>query len=406
MSAPATRADPAPVESASPALVVGLSIHGLAVARALARQGVIVHCLADVEVPPQPTVYTRYAKVHFSRGLNSAPLDDVLLKLADRIGSARKIVLFPTSDRIAKAIAVAWPALEARCLLSWSGCRELVLELQRKDSLPRYFEAAGVLYPKSRVMQSASDLGGVTAALRFPLAVKPAQPLSSFKALRVETPAALGQCIAQYAADLPFVVQEWIDGPEPSLYACTTYLDHGRALFAFTSRKIAASPPGTGQGTVFETADCPDAREAALRFVATLDLSGPVALEFKRDADGRFWLIEPNVGRTEYCVDLAVQSGFNQPYIEYLHATGQPLPQMLGVRAAPRAWFDTDKDPFCFLRNLGTLRDEHGVRRAPVFPFLGHDDRRPLLEALRQRLWAWARAPFTRIARRFQPAAS
>jgi D-aspartate ligase len=370
----------------SPALVVGLSIHGLAVARALARQGVAVHCLSDVESPPQPTVHTRYAKVHFRRGLNTGPLPVFLNELADQIGARARPVLFPTSDRIAKSIANAWPQLSARYLLSWADCRDLVLRLQRKDSLPEYCERAGVTFPRSRVVTSAHDCETLLQGLQFPLVAKPAQPLSSFKAIRVATMAELQRCVADYGADLPFVVQEWIEGPEPSLYSCTSYLVRGEPLYLFTSRKIAASPPGVGQGTVFETVDAPEVGEISAKFVRTLDLTGPVAVEFKRDAAGRFWLIEPNVGRTEYCVDLAIQSGFNLPYMEYLQATGQSTAGAFPTHTRECAWFDTDKDPRCFLANLDRLRTETGSRRKAIFPFFGHDDWRPLQASMLQLL--------------------
>jgi predicted ATP-grasp superfamily ATP-dependent carboligase len=369
----------------NPALVVGLSIHGLAVARALARSGVEVHCLSDIEKRPQPTVRTRYAKVHFRKGLNTEALVGHLLEIAEKIGSAGKIVVLPTSDRMSRTIAGAWDRLESRYLLSWAHCSDLVLKLQRKDSLPEYCERAGVRFPRSRVLQQAGDYAAVVADLRFPLVVKPAQPLSSFKAIRVLSADELRQCCELYPGDMPFVVQEWVEGPEPSLYSCTAYLDRGHALFTFTSRKIAASPPGLGQGTVFETVDAPRIASLSQRFLGQLDLSGPVAVEFKRDADGEFWMIEPNVGRTEYCVDLAVQSGYNLPYVEYLHATGRLSELQIPVRSRACAWFDTDKDPKCFLANLSSLRDDAGERRRAIFPFYGHDDWRPLVAAFIRR---------------------
>lgn len=383
----------------SPALVVGLSIHGLAIARALARQGVTVHCLSDIETPPQPTVHTRYGKVHFRRGLNSAPLAGFLREVADEIGSSAKIVLFPTSDRIAKGIATAWGELSDRYLLSWSHCRDLVLRLQRKDSLAEYCERAGVTYPRSRVLRSAAACATVATGLSYPLVVKPAQPLSSFKAIRVNELGELQRCAADYPGDMPFVVQEWIDGPEPSLYSCTTYLDRGKPLYMFTSRKIAACPPGLGQGTVFETVDDRPTQEISAKFLGQLDLSGPVAVEFKRDAAGKFWLIEPNVGRTEYCVDLAVQAGFNLPYVEYQHVTGSFSPASLPAKLTQCAWFDTDKDPRCFLENRASLRDEQGRRRRAVFPFLGHGDWRPLLSSIGQQAGGWLRTAGRRMTR-------
>ncbi|HEY8508705.1 MAG TPA: hypothetical protein VIL32_10130, partial [Steroidobacteraceae bacterium] len=302
-----------PGEHSPPALVVGLSIHGLAVVRALARSGVQVHALCEAEDPPQPTAYTRYAKVHIRAGLNTEALTSHLLEIAKTIGAAGRIVLFPTSDRMTRCIANAWPQLAGHYLLSWADCRDLVLQLQRKDSLAAWCDRAGIDYPRSRVLSDPSGCAAIASELRFPVVIKPAQPLSSFKAIRATSPEEIEQCCADYPRDLPFVVQEWIEGPEPSLYACTTFLDRGKPLFFFTSRKIAACPPGLGQGTVFETVDAPQIRELTARFLAPLGLSGQAAVEFKRDAAGKFWFIEPNVARTEYCVDLAIQSGFNLP---------------------------------------------------------------------------------------------
>lgn len=388
----------------SPALVVGFSIHGLAVARSLTRQGVNVHCLADAHVPPYPTTYTKYANVHSRPNVNTAPLTIYLTELADEIGSQHKIVLFPTSDRIVKAIGAAWDQLQDRYLLSWSHCRELVLKLQRKDSIAEYCERAGVRFPRTRVIASPMDIDASVAGLQFPLVIKPAQPLSSFKAIRISDVSELRRYVAQYAGDLPFVVQEWIEGPEPSLYSCTTLLDRGAPVFMFTSRKIAASPPGTGQGTVFETVANREIQEISARFLSQMDLSGPVAVEFKRDAEGRFWLIEPNVGRTEYCVDLAIQSGFNLPYIEYLKAIGDASEISLLTKQTECAWFDTDKDPACFLANLGTLRAESGERRKIVFPYVGHHDWRPLAASFVQRIGYYFRAAGNRVTRSFRRA--
>ena len=367
-----------------PALVVGLTVHGLAIARALSRRGIAVHCLSDVEASLQPTVYTRYAKVHFRRGLNTGPLRDYLLDVAAEIGASEKIVLFPTSDRIAKAIARSWADLRDHYQLSWASCRDLVVELQRKDMLAKYCDEANVEYPKSAVIARAEDIQAIAAKLRFPIVVKPAQPLSSFKAIKVSAVSELGGVVARYANELPFVCQEWIEGPEPSLYACTTYLDRGRALFMFTSRKLAASPPRVGQGTVFETVDNDEIRDIAARFLSRLDLSGPVAVEFKRDAAGRYWFIEPNVGRTEYCVDLAIQSGFDLPYLEYLHTVGGSVDAAIPTRTTGAVWFDTDKDPNCYLANRHALRGPDGRKRRAVFPYLGHQDWKPFLASFLQ----------------------
>jgi predicted ATP-grasp superfamily ATP-dependent carboligase len=384
-------------------LVVGFSVHDLAVARSLARSGVTVYSVSDVQHPPLAQVYTRYTHVFFRAGLNTDALANHLFEIANLIGSREKIVLFPTSDRIARGIAAAWPALSERYELSWAHCRDLVLRLQRKDALPEYCEAAGILYPKSRIVTEAARVAEVLEGLEYPVVVKPAQPLSSFKALRMTSLAEVQQCCARYPRDLPFVVQEWIEGPEPSLYACTSYLVRGKPLFTFTSRKIDAAPRGLGQGTVFETIDAPEIESIARTFLAQLDLSGPVAVEFKRDHSGRYWFIEPNVGRTEYCVDLAIQAGFNLPFIEYLDVTGRREEISLPAQARDCAWFDTDKDFSCFVRNLGVLRIGSRERRKAIFPFIGHGDWRPLIGSIVRRPRVLFGSMARLLARPFRP---
>lgn len=377
------------------AVVIGLSIHGLAVARALARRGVPVHALAEREHPPQPAALTRYAHVHTVQGLNSDALPDLLLDFATSARLEPGAVLFPTSDRMAKSLALGWPRLANLFRLSWASQRDEVLELQRKDSLPALCDRAGVRYPRSVIVKAIDDLPQ-TRALEYPLVVKPAQPLSSFKAIRAASPEVLVATCQRYSADFPFVVQHWIEGPEPSLYSCTAFLERGRPIVTFTSRKIDAVPRGLGQGTVFESTPAPEVERISKNFLRELHMSGPIAIEFKRDAQGRFWLIEPNVGRTEYCVDVAVQAGINLPYIEYLHATGGSVMEEIRTRERPVIWFDTDKDPTCFVRHLGRLRDDEGHWRKRVFPYVGHADARPVYAAVRQ----LARTAWRAVARR------
>jgi D-aspartate ligase len=385
------------IDHSSPALVVGMSIHGLAVARALAKSGVCVYGLCDTAVSGAPTAKTRFAKVLMHAGINTDSITNALMDLSVEIDSSHKIVLFPTSDRIVKSIATAWDVLSERYLLSWSHCRDLVLRLQRKDCLPEHCERVGIRYPRSRILATPGDIDDIGSDLRFPLIVKPAQPLSSFKAIRLATKVELARVVDTFGRDLPFVVQEWIEGPEPSLYACTTYLESGQPLFMYASRKLAASPPGLGQGTVFETCDQPEVVRLTETFLGPLGMSGPIAVEFKRDDEGQFWFIEPNVGRTEYCVDLVIQSGYNLPYIEYLHATGQipgiPLPN----RARNCVWFDTDKDLACLFANFSALRTFARDRRRAVFPYWGHGDPMPYWSSLTQQSRTLLRAGARRL---------
>jgi predicted ATP-grasp superfamily ATP-dependent carboligase len=330
-------------------------------------------------------------------GLNTTALVDHLLDVRRAMPDGRKVVLFPTSDRMVRSIADAWEALEPHYLLSWSHCRALVVTLQQKDNLARFAQRAGISYPASDVMNGSTDLERIMCMATLPLVVKPTRPLSSFKAIKVATRDELAAVACRFAADLPFVVQAWIEGGQDTLYACTTFLDRGHPLFLFPSHKLAASPPEVGQGTVFECCESAGLRDATRQFLRQFDLSGPVAVEFKKDPDGRYWLIEPNVGRTEYCVDLLIQSGINLPHLEYLYATGQGDRAQVPDYLIDRVWYDTDKDPLSFARYAGALL-AGGKLRSPIFPFAGHADWKPVAVATWRLAVRGARAAARRLA--------
>lgn len=366
------------------ALVVGLSSNGLSIARALSREGIVVHALEEEGANPV-ACRTKAAAVRTRRGVYGEGLVDLLLEMRSELGKDREVVLFLCSDRMVKQVGSAWERLAGDYCLSWGACTDLVLELLRKDSLGAHCSRLGIPYPESRVIQGPEDSGEACTGLEFPVVVKPVRPLSSFKAIKAESIEDVRAIARKYADDSPFVVQHWIEGGERELYFATLYADGGRPLAEFTGRKIESVPASMGIGSVVESADCPEALELARRFVAGVGISGPVAVEFKRDSSGRYWMIEPNVGRMESSVDLVIQSGVNLPLVEFRHALGLEAD---GV-ARPHqevVFFDTERDPLAYTRvcvREGTLRP---YGKQPVFPHLGHGDWGPLWAAAGDRV--------------------
>ena len=372
------------------ALVVGLSSNGLSIARALSREGIAVHALEEAGANPI-ACRTRAARVQTRQGVYGEGLVDHLLEVRRQFPEDRAVVLYLCSDRMVKQIGAAWDRLSGHYRLGWSSCPGLVLELLRKDSLAAHCSRLGIPYPESRVIEGPEDCQEACPGLEFPVVVKPARPLSSFKAIKAESIEDVRAIARKYAEDSPFVVQHWIEGGERELYFATLYADRGRPLAEFTGRKIESVPASMGIGSVVESADCPEALELARRFVAGVGISGPVAVEFKRDSSGRYWMIEPNVGRMESSVDLVIQSGVNLPLVEFRHALGQEADGVAWPRQEV-VFFDTERDPLAYTRACvreGTLRP---YGKQPVFPHLGHGDWGPL--------WAAAGDRVTRVGRR------
>lgn len=363
------------------AFVLGMSPHGLAITRALARHDVPV--LAFEQAMALPSVATRYAQVHAAAGLNSERTAEFLLAFQRCRRSREPAVLFATSDHMVRSIARHWDDLRDDFRTSWSASVELVPKLIDKSNLGALCLERDLRYPRSFVLSGPGDVAEAVATIGMPLLVKPISPLSGFKALRVDSAGALAVLVERFTVDLPFLVQRWIDGGDDSLWFCSMVLDRGQPVATFTGRKIEAHPPGTGVGTIVESCRAPDVVDLSRRFIEGLDLSGPIAIEYKRDADGELWLIEPNVGRTEYSVDLIIQSGINFPLIEYQLALGLPVTAPV-TQQREVVWYDTDRDPLCFMRHCRRERTVKPRGKHRVFPYWGHADSGPLWRATRR----------------------
>jgi D-aspartate ligase len=361
-------------------VVVGLCAHGLAVARSLARRGLSV--LALEPAVRNPGVRTRYATVLPRGPINGRGLAGTLVSLAAESQWSARPALFLTNDNMVRNVAEHAAQLAQAYRWSWQATAPEVLRLLNKEHLPAACAGRDVLFPATATLRGPEDVESVLEQVPMPAMVKPAWPLGSFKAQVIREARELGGLVRDYGRSLPFVVQQWIDGDVETLRFGVAYLDEGRVLGTFEGRKAYAGRDGLGQATTMEP--WPDAavRAATVAFLQGRPLSGPVAVEFKRSADGRLWMIEPNVGRTEYCVDVCIGNGFDLPWLEYCHVDGRALPAVTNANRS--IWFDCDRDRLSWLRYLARHPGDGRAYR-PLFPYFGHGDPAPLAARLLRR---------------------
>ena len=362
------------------ALVLGFSIHGLAVARALNRSGTEVHAIS--ESPDIPTARTSAARLHFDGRINTEGAIDCIVDYCGSLDPQVPIVLFPTNDRIVEMLADHWERLPGNVHLSWSNDRRRIRQLMRKDGFSRFVAEHDLDCPISLTLESPTNIESVKT-LRTPIVVKPAKPLGSFKALRYETHEKAIQDSDRWIDDFPLVIQEWIDGDDTSLVFASYFVYGNDILAEFTGRKLASSPPGLGQGVLVEKFEENALAEEGRKIVRALGVSGPIAIEWKQSEDGTLWLIEANLGRSEYSVDLLIGAGVNLPVIEFGAVTGsgktstdRPVPTRV-------TWLDTDKEPLILFRYLAIEWRRHQWPGRMIFPYFGHGDFGPLLASAR-----------------------
>lgn len=362
----------------SSAVVIGLCSHGLSICRALKAHGVEVYAVeSNMSLPG---VRTGSATVLNAANINSTDLIEFLDTAANDVFGPDKPVLFPTNDRMVRILAENWPTLSPNYRLSWSAHTNLVQDLQLKSKIEGASQRAGILHPFSRIIHSAEDVAGATADMEFPLIAKPVTPMSGFKVKLLANAAELERLCATHERDLPFVVQTWIEGDDTRLVFSSIYFEHGKPVGVFTGRKLLANPPAMGQGTVMEPFECDEATELSVELVNGTDYTGPMSVEFKIDPQGRYWLIEPNIGRTEFSVECAIKNGVNLPYIEYLSSIGAPVERV--PQHYSHVWLDTEKDLTVYAKQIAKAKSLWINRKRPVFPYFNTTDWQPFFAAM------------------------
>ncbi|MCP8686784.1 GNAT family N-acetyltransferase [Marinobacterium sedimentorum] len=374
-------------QNAPCALVVGLCSHGLAIARSLQRLGIEVHAFeANSSIPG---ALTNSAHIHYVKSIKDNSLVDDLRAFRERIPLSRDIVLFPSNDNNVRVIARNIDRLRGAYILSWESCVDQVQKLLLKSNIEDRCKETGLNYPASVVLENRGDLKHQVSSLKPPFIIKPANPQSGFKAIKCTSVTELEAVVDHYPGDYPFVVQEWVSGTDKDLYFCALYLDNGLPLISFEGNKLASFPPALGQTTVAVSVEMPELRDLTKLFFDGLGLCGPVSLEFKRDAAGRYWVIEPTVGRTDFWVGLCIRAGCDLPAIEYLSSTGQTVPVSTGDYT-PTIWFDSERDAFGPVKYLPRFVSGRGKVKRPVFSFFSRRDLKPFLRCSRKAFYRMA----------------
>jgi D-aspartate ligase len=384
-----------------PCVVIGAQLNGLGVARSLAAAGVRV---VVASVFPGPARWSRRVQFARLRALEGPQLLDDLLALAGRLGQSKPVLLLTDEqclltlsaerERLAEAYRFALPD------------HHTLLDLLEKSRFQRLAEAGGYPIPRALTVRGPADLAALDG-LSFPCVLKPSRRTAAYetsflKAYVAHTAAAAGRCAEAMLTTVPEVmIQEWIVGDDCDIHFCLVHMDrNGRADAAFVGRKLRVHPPRVGL-----TASCTPAPEAADeltaltgRFFGEIGCCGLASMEYKRDRrDGRFYMVEPTVGRTDWQEEVATLNGVNLPMAAYRYLTGQP-PITQEPLSPPRVWcnrfdhvisgFHDDSRP-ARLPSKAIVVDALWRWNDPLPAFFGYAP--PILDRLRARMWGGLR---------------
>jgi predicted ATP-grasp superfamily ATP-dependent carboligase len=368
-----------------PAIVLGLGVNGLSVARALAAEGVDVHGVWTGS--GEPGRFSRSCRAVAAGPIASGERSFIDWLARYATGLDRPVVL-PTSDRFALWLARNRDRLDPVCR-SWANGAGVLETLLSKDRFHALLTAASLRSPPTLIEPSPAELREWCAVHPGPYLIKPfhenalPNPLGA-KNRVVPTAEALDGESARRGGLRGLLVQRMIQGGDGWHYTVAGLCDRTGALRGLvTKRKLIQYPPDSGIVARACLPSCHGDEEevlldAARAVLRTVPYHGLFGCEWVKDREsGEIFALDFNP-RSLYGNSHILAAGVNLPYLAYRDLCAEDLadvPERPRVRSV--LWTDA----------WGCAGAWSRLRRSNTFPLLA------LLRVLRHTdawaLWTW-----------------
>lgn len=332
----------------TPAIVLGLCKHGLYLTRNFVRNGVPTLVIASNLTTP--SARTRYGYKIYCPDLHGLPLINLLNEIKKWVPVSTPI--FPTNDRIVDNLLVNYSQLNDHFRLPFPD-GDLLCRLVSKTELVQVASDAGLNVPRSFSISSLESLEKERGNIRFPVAVKPAMPMMSFKSRHCENYQNLASQVASSASiNEPLIVQEWIEGDDRTILFGAYYISrNGECLASYSGRKLMSYPSLTGHAAATESYDIGKLLEEGARFLTSLGYWGLCSIEYKGFTPNNARFIEVTVGRCDWWIMCCGINGVNIPMAAYNDLTGADLP-FDNLQTSTYIWHDREHSVQMLVENL------------------------------------------------------
>jgi predicted ATP-grasp superfamily ATP-dependent carboligase len=210
-----------------------------------------------------------------------------------------------------------------------------------KNRFSEYAEDNSILIPRCNLLLKDADLDCIAGTMNFPIILKPSIRTSRW--LEARLPKAYHLCEMDdlrkvYREIKPvesrLLVQEFIPGNDSNIQYCLTYFtDKCECLSGFTGVKIRQWPVGLGSTATTAPVENPGLLETTSEIFRKLNFKGFGSIEYKRhEENGKYYLIEPTVGRMNQQEYVATLNGVNLPLRCYNYLTGSGFEEKLPPR--------------------------------------------------------------------------
>jgi predicted ATP-grasp superfamily ATP-dependent carboligase len=245
-------------------------------------------------------------------------------------------VLVPTDDHAVALLSENHEILANEYRLTVPPWKELSWACDKREMF-RLAQEFGICQPWTAWPSSREELAGLDYP--FPVILKPATRLGPSnlqipKAWQADDRASL---LARYDEASALIraenlmVQELVPGGGEAQFSFAALCKDGSPLASVVARRTRQFPRDFGQfSTYVETVDEPQVVAPAVLLLQAARFTGIVEVEFKKDLrDSRYKLIDVNP-RVWGWHTLSRRAGVDFPYLLWLLAAGEPVPQARG----------------------------------------------------------------------------
>ncbi len=226
---------------------------------------------------------------------------------------------------------------------------DLVEKLADKAAFQQLAEELDLPVPLTQVLD-LSPVVPEAVDTAFPVLVKPVRrerdwrAVTPGKAVVVSRPDELRALLERLAPHHPrILLQQLVPGPETQVESYHVYVDPtGDVAAEFTGRKLRTHPRSLGHSTALVTTCAPDVAHLGRELTRRLGLRGVAKLDFKRDPEGRLWLLEVNP-RFNLWHHVGAVAGVNIPAVVWADLVGLPRPPVSPARPGV-TWCKVDRD--------------------------------------------------------------
>lgn len=318
-----------------PALVLDADLRqSLVTVRSLGRAGVSVH-VAEAHAGP-PAFVSRWAASRTVLPDVAADPDAFVAAVCELCASLDCPVLITSHDGSIEALRAQRDRVEGLATLALAPERALALAIDKRTTLAAA-RRLGLAVPEGSSVENLAEAEQVLDRIGLPVVVKPAiswadggkQAWRAAPVLARSREQALELTSLLLESGAGALLQRWLPGARE---AVSVMFARGRMWATFAQRAKRMYPVLGGSSVLRESIGVPaDIGPASEALVRELGLEGYSEIEFRRDGDGRAYLMEIN-SRLSASVEIAVRAGVDFPLLLYRWAAGEPMRAVEGYR--------------------------------------------------------------------------